>query len=231
MLGRTYYYQHQMADRVLGFAQEEELEFPHNIMEGADERSQANLPAQPLIPQDEAKMRQPEGPPAQVESQQPEETDEYGVGSLFHNWNLPLGVPAGTLLGELLLYYFEWMSSHIVTDVCAQAVHGLLSLLLPKDHTFPNWTHLKNMLERVHKNNVVVVDLCPNDCMAYYDGKHAKLTGYKNFTRTKCPKCNAARYLTDSDGKQVTAWPYIWCFFGASVVFVVSFYCETLNIH
>jgi hypothetical protein len=122
---------------------------------------------------------------------------------MFKDWGTKLmetdpDQTPGTLLGELLLYYFEWMSAHKVPDTCAQAVHGLLRLLLPKDNTFPAWTTLKSMLEQVYKNNVIIVDLCPNNCIAYWNPKHPKLAASRHFHRSKCPKCDATRYLTDA---------------------------------
>jgi hypothetical protein len=47
---------------------------------------------------------------------------------MFANWSErlmeadPEQTP-GTLLGELLLYFFEWMAGHKVTDASARAVH------------------------------------------------------------------------------------------------------------
>jgi hypothetical protein len=112
------------------------------------------------------------------------------------------------LLGELLLYYFEWMSANKATDACAKGVHGLLSMLLPANsHIMPKWATLKRMLEQVHKNNVEAVHLCPNDHVAFVDCTHPKLAHYQHADRTVCPHpgCGAHRYVTNQKGQKKPA--------------------------
>jgi hypothetical protein len=170
------------------------------------EQEEQPLPVQELIPTIMAQMRAHEDHDEKfMDFEEPEDDDTYGVQGMFDGWDLPVGSANGTLLGELLLYYFEWMAAHKVADTSAQAVHGLLLLLLPTDHNFPNWRYLKNLLKKVHANNVVAVDICPNDCIAFYNARHPKFADYQHEHRTKCYKCNASRYLTDSTGKTVTA--------------------------
>jgi hypothetical protein len=60
-------------------------------------------------------------------------------------------------------------------------------------------------LEKVYKNNVKSVDLCPNDCIAFYDAKHPAYKDYEHDHRDKCPVCDAKRYLTNAKGEQVAA--------------------------
>ena len=125
--------------------------------------------------------------------------------SVFHNWDSEIYPddcsPPDVLLGELLLYYFEWMSRHKVTDACAKSVYGLLKLLMPADTSAPEWCHLKQMLESVYEQNVLSVDLCPNDCMAFIDCSHPQLASYQHSHRTRCLHCNALRYV-EIDGKK-----------------------------
>jgi hypothetical protein len=115
--------------------------------------------------------------------------------------------PSDVLLGELLLYYFEWFAAKKESKASAQAVHGLLSMLLPKDNNVPGWAHLKNLLEKVHADNVQAVHLCPNDHIAFIDCTHPKLKHYKHSHRQFCPHpgCGAARYVTNESGQQVPA--------------------------
>ena len=42
---------------------------------------------------------------------------------------------------------------------------------------------------------MVRIDICANDCVAFYDCKHKKLKRYANAHRTYCPVCGADRYL------------------------------------
>ena len=113
-------------------------------------------------------------------------------------------MPPDILLGELLLYYFEWMSTQKVTDACSKNVYNLLHLLLPADADTPKWSRLKTMLEHVFNQNVIAVDICPNDCISYVDAKHPSLSDYKHSHRTKCNKCGEARFI-NINGKKVPA--------------------------
>ena len=203
LVGRSTYFRHALADRVIGQISEVEIP-PDNDMD-IDVQEEEPLSVQDLLPLMEAKLVHEEDYQEDDGDEPPSEEDVFAADSLFHNWDQPLGVAGGTLLGELLLYYFEWMGGHTVTDASAQAVCGILTLLLPKDHSFPAFHELKKMLQQVHKNNVVKVDLCPNDCIAFHNAKHQTYAHYQHAHRTKCPKCGAARYLTDKKGKQVTA--------------------------
>jgi len=108
--------------------------------------------------------------------------------------------PPDILLGELLLMYFEWMSAHKVTDACAKSAYALLSALLPADANGGSWGTARKMLEAIYDQSVVCVDLCPNDCIAYYDCKHPTMAHYKHAHRTYCPDCGADRHLTHKDG-------------------------------
>lgn len=135
-------------------------------------------------------------------------TSPFAEGQLFANWDEQLGSsekPPDVLVGELLMYYFEWMASTIVSNVQAKAVHALVSLLLPGDHNVPGWYHLKGMLDYVYTNTVRAVELCPNDHIAFIDCVHPKLGWYQHSHRTRCPKCGAARTLEDEFGRRVPA--------------------------
>ena len=123
----------------------------------------------------------------------------------FLSWSTPLRSADDVLLGELLLAFFDWSVKHKVTDACAKASFRLLGLLLPSDADdllLPKWSQLKALLEAVYHNCVVPVDICPNDCMAFYDCDHAKLGEYRHAERTSCMYCGASRNVTAADGSQ-----------------------------
>ena len=123
--------------------------------------------------------------------------DEEKLGRLYEGWGETIfkadDMPPETLIGELLLYYFEWMASNNATDVCAKGVHGLLVSILPADSSVPGWASLKRLLVQVHTNNVEKVDMCPNDHIAFVDITHPSMPHYKHAHRTKCPHPAAAR--------------------------------------
>lgn len=120
-------------------------------------------------------------------------------------------------LGELLVMYFDWMTTHKVTLTCARAVHSMLNMMMPADaSSFPKkYSQLQAMLNAVYDHNVQQVHLCPYDCIAYVDATHPALlvenpnipaltSGYKHAHRQFCPVCLTERYVTVK-GKQVPA--------------------------
>jgi ssDNA-binding Zn-finger/Zn-ribbon topoisomerase 1 len=102
----------------------------------------------------------------------------------------------GVLLGELLLFYFEWYARNRVTQVCARGMHAMLSMLLPAETAdLMKWARIKSMMNSIYDHNVRTIDICPADCIAYVDCKHEKLKDYQHAHRTKCPKCNTCRHV------------------------------------
>ena len=105
-----------------------------------------------------------------------------------------MNIANGVLLGELLLFYFEWVARNRVTIVCAQQMHAMLTMLMPTEAADQmKWQKIKNMMKHVYEHNVRTVDLCPNDCIAYVNCTHESLKDYQHEHRSKCPKCNTDR--------------------------------------
>jgi hypothetical protein len=71
--------------------------------------------------------------------------------------------------------FFEWMNAHKVTDACAKSVYTLLSTLLPADANGGSWAGAQKLLKAIYDRSVVSVQLCPNDCVAFYNCKHPKV--------------------------------------------------------
>jgi hypothetical protein len=120
-------------------------------------------------------------------------------------WNDPVfplngEKPPDIILGELLLIYFEWMSAHKVTDACAEACATMMGQLMPPGANGLKWQGAQKLLTAIYNHTVVSVDICPNDCISYYDCKHPKMAHYKHAHRTWCPRCGADRKLTHKDG-------------------------------
>jgi hypothetical protein len=151
-------------------------------------------------------------PPLEVEDLPADETEDRAPGShephpvppqigpSIDGWFNPVYNPdderSSITLGELLILFFEWMTAHTVTDACARGVYTILNAMVPPGSNSGTWTHAKQLLENIHEQRVLPVDLCPNDCIAYYDCKHPKLQHYQHSHRTFCHKCGADRYLT-----------------------------------
>ena len=92
-----------------------------------------------------------------------------------------------------------------VTDAAAKAVYELLLLLLPTDNNAGSYSLSKNLLKKVCESRVVKIETCPNDCMAFIDCKHPKLSHYQHAHRQCCPTCGSDRWLTTEDGKKRAA--------------------------
>lgn len=92
-------------------------------------------------------------------------------------WNDPVhplnDAPPDILLGELTLMFFEWVNAHKVTDACAKSVYTLFSTLLPADANGGSWAGAQKLLKAIYDQSVVSVELCPNDCVAFYNCKYA----------------------------------------------------------
>jgi hypothetical protein len=111
---------------------------------------------------------------------------------VFEGWDQ--NIANGVLLGELLLFYFEWMARNRVTQVCAQQMHAMLSMLLPTAAADSmKWSKIKDLLKHVYEHNVRTIDICPQDCIAYVNCTHESLKDYQHAHRSKCPKCNTQR--------------------------------------
>lgn len=79
------------------------------------------------------------------------------------------------LLGELSMMFFEWMHAHKVTDECAKSAYRLLHTLLPAGANAGSWNTASKMLQAVYDRSVIAIEMCPNDCIAFYDCKHPKV--------------------------------------------------------
>jgi hypothetical protein len=92
-----------------------------------------------------------------------------------------------------------------VSDAAAKAVYDLLLLVLPEGINAGSWALSKNLLRRICESRVTEIETCPNDCVAFMDCKHPKLSHYQHSHRRCCPTCGADRWLYQADGKKRAA--------------------------
>ena len=98
----------------------------------------------------------------------------------------------------IILWLLDWMSSHKVTDSCASDMWKLVTALAPENIEMKTWDQIKGVLRKQEKKSFVRIEICPNDCIAYWDSKHLpESENYKNSHRTKCPVCFLERWVTD----------------------------------
>ena len=101
---------------------------------------------------------------------------------------------------ETVVMVLDWMAAHKVTDSAARDMWRICKVLLPKEvgDSYPGWWKMKETLRKYEVSAMERIDLCPNDCIAYWDSKN--LLGnevYRHAHRTKCPVCNTSRYVVD----------------------------------
>ena len=166
-----------------------------------------NRPVAPLQPQRLPVLSMPE----------PEHVDEEHEGSGgdtdeddYAEW-VPLGL-GGVHAGEskltppeIILLFLDWMCKHKLTDSAAKDLWTLMSTFMPEGVDLPAFHVLKKMLSKSELKSVQRLDLCPNDCIVYWDSKHLS-SPYRHAHRDRCPVCGQPRYVNDpKDGKQRSA--------------------------
>jgi hypothetical protein len=135
-----------------------------------------------------------------------EEISESGDGASDSDDPAPgaAALPALTA-AECTLFLLDWMTSHKVTDSAARDIWKVVKMLLPPNVKPKSVDQVKAILDKFEASTVERIDVCPNDCVAYWDSKHLPVA-YRHYHRTKCPVCNAPRYVQDpADGKQRAA--------------------------
>ena len=90
------------------------------------------------------------------------------------------------------------MSTNKVTDTAAASIWGLLCACLPPECKLPSFPAIKTMLDSAKGQLVRRIDICKNDCIAYYNTRHLpEANGSRHWHRTKCPVCGEPRYIDD----------------------------------
>jgi hypothetical protein len=103
---------------------------------------------------------------------------------------------------EVTMLVLDWIASKKVTDAAAEMMWEIVTLMMPEDAEVASWHQIKGALRKAEKGLCQRIEMCPNDCIAYWDSKHLPQE-YKHARRTKCPLCNTTRYVTDpADGKE-----------------------------
>jgi hypothetical protein len=112
-----------------------------------------------------------------------------------------------TTAAEVTLMLLDWMCTHKVADSAARDVWSLVRSAVPAHigANTPTFWKVKRILSKVQTQYVQRIDVCPNDCVAFWDSTHLT-TPYRHAHRLKCPTCGASRFVNDpSDGAQRAA--------------------------
>jgi hypothetical protein len=99
-------------------------------------------------------------------------------------------------MAVLLMTMFDLITKHKWTNESASDVWTILKALLPHGSDLGSYHIAERILKAHMDRSLVKVHSCVNDCLLFHDFEHPKLQEprYQNGHRTKCPKCNEARY-------------------------------------
>jgi hypothetical protein len=97
---------------------------------------------------------------------------------------------------EIVLLFLDWMCKHKLTDSAAKDLWTLMTRFMPEGVDLPAFHTLKTMLHKSEDEYVQRLDICPNDCIVYWNSTHLA-TPYSHAHRTLCPVCRHPRYVTD----------------------------------
>ena len=103
---------------------------------------------------------------------------------------------------EVMIVMLDWMASHKASDVETEDMWRRLRLFLPGVDV-STFNHAKGLVKKHRKMNQERIEICVNDCIAYWDCKHIpEQRAYKHSHRTMCPTCGEPRYI-EKDGRTV----------------------------
>ena len=98
----------------------------------------------------------------------------------------------------------DWMHCNKVTDESAKDMWTRLRHIMFPLISLGSFYRAKALVKQCYDKYAQRIDICVQDCVAFYDCKHAPgLQTHQHSRRTKCPVCDRARYVTDpKTGKQ-----------------------------
>jgi hypothetical protein len=111
---------------------------------------------------------------------------------------------AGLTRGEMILMFLDTLCTYKMTDSSGRGVWSMMQSFLPAGIDLPSFTSVKNILCRAETRYVKRYDLCPEDCIVYYDSTLLS-PPVKHAHRTLCPVCGTPRYVRDPQNGQMRA--------------------------
>jgi hypothetical protein len=106
---------------------------------------------------------------------------------------------------EAMLLLLDAQSAHKLPDASTISIAQMFTGLMTDEdrESTPTFNMVKKMMERFSEQACRRIEICRNDCIAYYD-THSLSEPYqtKHSHRTKCPECNAPRTVFDPTAKK-----------------------------
>ena len=109
------------------------------------------------------------------------------------------GVRTGRLeltSAEITVLLLDWMCTHKETDASAEHMWTIVQMMLPGEVSIQTWHQVKRILNRAQTKFVIRIEMCPNDCVVFWNSKHLTKP-YRHAHRRFCPVCGSPRYLVD----------------------------------
>jgi hypothetical protein len=74
--------------------------------------------------------------------------------------------------GDVVVFFLDWMGVTKGTDAAAEQIYNFLKVLTPIDFELPSFSKVKIAARVGPESRCRTVDLCRNDCIAYYDSEN-----------------------------------------------------------
>jgi hypothetical protein len=127
---------------------------------------------------------------------------------------------------QITLLVLDWMTSKKITDSAAKMMWEIVALMMPEDANIASWAQIKIALKKAESNHVERIDICVNDCIAFWDSTSLP-ESYRHSHRQKCPECNELRYVTDPvDGKERSRKVFVVFHISTIVALDVDIFCQ-----
>jgi hypothetical protein len=115
-------------------------------------------------------------------------------------------------VGEIVFTVFDWMTTNKESIKSTKEVWEYTRSLFPEENNLSTFEAVMTILRRHRLETLQTIPVCVNMCVAYWNPTHPDLQGaeYINAHRTRCPKCNEARYLSDgtTERRRIYYFPF-----------------------
>jgi hypothetical protein len=76
---------------------------------------------------------------------------------------------AGLSAADIVVYFLDWMHVNKMTDAAAEQMWSFVQGITPTEFTLPRFSKIKRASKHSAESGCRKIDLCPNDCIAYFD--------------------------------------------------------------
>jgi hypothetical protein len=115
-------------------------------------------------------------------------------------------------VGEIIFTVFDWMTTNKETISSAKDVWEYTRSLCPQENNLSTFAAVMTILRRHRLETLKTIPVCVKMCVAYWNPTHPAMQGmeFRNEHRTKCPRCNEARYLSDgtTERRRIYYFPF-----------------------